>query len=147
MCPFPPVDIIWAVMIVWRIRGRKLSELFCAVYDSCAQWYAHTYEQLLKMSVGLGLVFVCLFRFSIFCLWSPYGIGQTSIFLPWFPSSIFFPHLISAVWYRMPTILHTWCGLSANLECMSEMCCTQLAESTGCKNDAKKSPSGHHRTT
>jgi len=27
------------------------------------------------------------------------------------------------------------------------MCCTQLAENTGHKNDAKKSPSGHHRTT
>ena len=25
---------------------------------------------------------------------------------------------------------HTWCGLSANLECMSEMCCTMLAENT-----------------
>jgi len=23
---------------------------------------------------------------------------------------------------------HTWCGLSSNLECMSEMCCTRLAE-------------------
>ena len=32
---------------------------------------------------------------------------------------------------------HTWCGLSANLECMSEMCCTWFAESTGRKNDAK----------
>jgi len=30
---------------------------------------------------------------------------------------------------------------------MSETCCSQLAENTGCKNDAKKSPSGHHRTT
>jgi len=37
---------------------------------------------------------------------------------------------------------HTWCGLSANLECRSEMCCTRLAENTGCK----KSPSWHHRT-
>ena len=27
------------------------------------------------------------------------------------------------------------------------MCCTWLAENTGRKNDAKKSPSGHHRTT
>ena len=26
------------------------------------------------------------------------------------------------------------------------MCCTQLAWNTGCKNDAKKSPSAHHRT-
>ena len=29
---------------------------------------------------------------------------------------------------------HTWCGLSANLECMTEMRCTLLAENTGCKN-------------
>jgi len=28
----------------------------------------------------------------------------------------------------------TWCGLSVNLECMSEMCCTRLAENTGRKN-------------
>ena len=32
---------------------------------------------------------------------------------------------------------YTWCGLSANLECRSEMCCTCLAENTGHKNDAK----------
>jgi len=30
---------------------------------------------------------------------------------------------------------------------MSETCCTQLAENIGRKNDAKKSPPGHHRTT
>jgi len=28
---------------------------------------------------------------------------------------------------------HTWCGLSASLECRSEMCCMWLAENTGCK--------------
>jgi len=28
----------------------------------------HTREQFLKMTVGLGLVFVCLFRFSIACV-------------------------------------------------------------------------------
>jgi len=32
---------------------------------------------------------------------------------------------------------HTWCGLSANLECTSEMCCMWLAENMGCKNYAK----------
>ena len=31
----------------------------------------------------------------------------------------------------------TWCSLSANLECMSEMCCTRLAENTGRKKIAK----------
>jgi len=30
---------------------------------------------------------------------------------------------------------------------MSEMHCTRIAENTGRKNDAKKSPSVHHRTT
>ena len=38
---------------------------------------------------------------------------------------------------------HMWCGLSANLECRSEMCCTWLAENTGCK----KSPKIHHLGT
>jgi len=33
--------------------------------------------------------------------------------------------------------MSTWCGLSVNLECMSEMCCTRLAENTGCKKVAK----------
>jgi len=39
-------------------------------------------------------------------LWSPYGTGQTIIFLPCgFFLSIFFPHLISAAADRMSTIL------------------------------------------
>jgi len=54
-----------------------------------------------------------------------------------------FPCLISSVGDWMSTIRHTWCGLSANLECKSEMCCTQLAGYAG----RKKSPSGHHPTT
>jgi len=37
----------------------------------------------------------------------------------------------------MSTILHTWCGLSANLECRSETCCMQLTENTGRKKVAK----------
>ena len=39
-----------------------------------------------------------------------------------------------------PTSAH---GLSANLECMSEMCCTRLAENTG----RKKSPKNRHLGT
>jgi len=34
-----------------------------------------------------------------------------------------------------------------NLECRSQTCCAQLTGNTGCKNDAKKSPSAHHRAT
>jgi len=59
--PSPPVDNIWAMMNVWRIREKIIrTVLCCAVYDSCAQWYAHIYEQFLKMIVGLCLAF-CVF--------------------------------------------------------------------------------------
>ena len=47
------------------------------------------------------------------------------------PSSSFlvFPCLISAVadWNGYLPYFYTWCGLSANLECRSEICCTPLA--------------------
>jgi len=33
--------------------------------------------------------------------------------------------------------LHTWCGLSANLRCRSETCCTRLAANTGRKKSSK----------
>ena len=42
---------------------------------------------------------------------------------------------------------HTWCGLGANLECRSEICCTRLAENTGRKKWPKiRSLHGHHHT-
>jgi len=71
-------------------------------------------------------------------LWSPYVIGQTIIFLPCdFYFHFFFPRLISAVGIGCLPYFHTWCGLSANLECTSEMCCTRLAENTGHKKVVK----------
>jgi len=56
----------------------------------------------------------------------------------------FFPRLISAVadWMSIP-YFHTWCGLSANLECRSGTCCTWLAGNAGCK----KSPKSRHLGT
>jgi len=56
--------------------------------------------------------------------------------------SFFFPRLISAMEIGCLPYFHTWCGLSANLECVSEMCCTRLNENTG----RKKLPFWHHRT-
>jgi len=60
--------------------------------------------------------------------------------------------IIMVSWSQLSQIgclpyFHTWCGLSANLRCRSKTCCTWLAENTGRKKVAKKSPSGHHRTT
>ena len=65
------------------------------------------------------------------------------IFVLWFLSIyllFFFPRLILAA---APSHLgclpyfHIWCGLSANLECWSEMCCTRLAANARPKKVAK----------
>jgi len=59
----------------------------------------------------------------LYAIWPPYGIGQVIIFLScgfFFLSSSFFlaysqPSHIGCLPY-----FHTWCGLSANLECRSD---------------------------
>jgi len=76
------------------------------------------------------------------------GLWLVNIFRPLVLSSFFFFLFSSSILNsRMQTgclrYVHTWCGLSANLECRSEMCCTRLAENTGRKN----SPSAPHRKT
>jgi len=60
VCPaLRPLNNIWAMLIIQRIRGKIIrTVLCCIVYDSCAHWYAMIwYEQFLKLTVGLGLVF------------------------------------------------------------------------------------------
>jgi len=86
------------------------------------------------------------------CLWPPYGIGQAIIFLPcafFYLSSSSFLFLAESRPLQIGCIpyFHAWHGLSANLRCRSETCCTWVADNTGCKKIAKNSPSGHHRTT
>jgi len=59
------MDDIWAMVIVWKVREKIIRTLrCCVVYNSSAQWYAHTYEQFLQVTVGLNLhlIFViCIF--------------------------------------------------------------------------------------
>ena len=44
--PFPQIDIIGAVVIVWRVRGKIIRSVLCnIVCNNCAQCIAHTYEQ------------------------------------------------------------------------------------------------------
>jgi len=44
--PFPQIDIIGAVVIAWRVRGKTIRSILCnIVCNSCAQCDAHTYEQ------------------------------------------------------------------------------------------------------
>jgi len=55
----------------------------------------------------------------------------------------FFPRLISAVADWCLPHFHTWCDLSANLECRFETCCMWLDENIGCN----KLPKNHHLGT
>jgi len=73
---------------------------------------------------------------------------RTFYFHLWFLLSFFYFFLA----YSQPLqsgclpYFHTWCGLSANLGCRSETCCT--ARGSLKRQDAKKSPKiRHHRTT
>jgi len=44
--PFPQIDIIGAVVTVWRVRGKIIRSVLCnIVCNNCAQCNAHTYEQ------------------------------------------------------------------------------------------------------
>ena len=63
------------------------------------------------------------------------GIGSHSSFILF----LLFLFLAESQWSEIGCLpyFHTWYGLSVNLECSSEMCCTWLAENTGRKNDAK----------
>jgi len=73
---------------------------------------------------------------------------RTLYFHPVISSSSFFFFSLPNLSGHRVDVYHnsTWCGLSANLECRSEMCSTWLAGNTGCKNDAKKSTSADHCT-
>ena len=44
--PFPQIDIIGAMVIVWRVRGEIIRSVLCnIVCNNCVQCDAHTYEQ------------------------------------------------------------------------------------------------------
>jgi len=44
--PFPQIDIIGAMVIAWRVRGKIIRSVLCnIVCNNCAQCNAHTYEQ------------------------------------------------------------------------------------------------------
>jgi len=88
--------------------------------------------------------------FKRVCNGRPMEYGRPLNFCPVVSSSTFFFYLsfsspISAIadWMSAIAYFHTWCGLSANLRCKSETCCTRLAENSG----RKKSPKNHHLGT
>ena len=54
------------------IRGKIIRTALCrVVYDSCAQWYAHTCDQFLHfLHVSFIFIFVYLLRFCLLCVLS-----------------------------------------------------------------------------
>jgi len=45
-CPFSQIDIIEAIMTVWRVRGKIIRSVLCSIVcNNCVQCNAHTYEQ------------------------------------------------------------------------------------------------------
>jgi len=76
-------------------------------------------------------------------LWSPFVADVDIIF---YPCCFYISSSFSLSFFLVQSQLshigclpyfYTWCCLSVNLECMSEMCCTWLAENTGRKNCTK----------
>ena len=63
------------------------------------------------------------------------------IFALWFLSKLIYLSFSSPNLSARLPYFHTWCGLSANLECMSEMCGMRLAANTGRKKIAILAPS------
>jgi len=67
--PFPQIDIIGAMMIVWRVRGKIIRFVLCnIVCNNCAQCNAHTYEQTDITVLWIG-----------FCLTGPISLCLDSL--------------------------------------------------------------------
>ena len=82
--------------------------------------------------------------FSFFSLlWPPWVADADIIFLSCGFFYLFFLAYSQPSQIECLPYFHTWCGLSVNLGCKSEMCCMRLAENTG----RKKLPKIRHLST
>ena len=129
-------DIPICMATEWSMRRRyALSSRFlsCIERSRAKSWTAWPCP-LVKQSQSCSLVDrMCLFYSSL--VMAPYRAGHY-IFALWFLSSS-----SSSFFYLFPSLFSAatgygvaWCGPSANLECMSKICCTRLSGNTGRKN-------------
>ena len=60
---FPQIDIIVAIMIVWRVRQKIIRFVLCSIVcNNCAQCNAHTHEQFICVRLSfLGLFCVIVY--------------------------------------------------------------------------------------
>ena len=72
--PFPQIDIIGAMVIVWRVRGKIIRSVLCnIVCNDCAQCSARTWMDLTVLWIGFcltGPISLCLdsFLYMYYCL-------------------------------------------------------------------------------
>jgi len=108
--PFPQIDIIGAMVIVWRVRGKTIRSVLCnIVCNDCAQCDAHRYEQT---NSSLDWVLSHWAHFTVLRFIFMVTLCNRAdhyIFMLWFVLSssifLFFPRLISAAADWMSVIL------------------------------------------
>jgi len=110
--PFPQIDIIGAMVIVWSVRGKIISCVLCnIVHNNCVQCNAHTYAVMNRPNSSLDWVLSYWANFIVLRIIFMAALCNRGaiIFLPcdFYLSSIFFffPRLISAAGDWMSTIL------------------------------------------
>ena len=62
---------LWWLSHCLELRREIITTILCCKtipydYDSCAHWYIYACERFLNLRVGLDLVFVYMFRFTIY---------------------------------------------------------------------------------
>jgi len=109
------VDVL---LNIWKSMSTPTCN-YCNVH-LCSKWWYNPVSAMTHTDLML--------------LWSPYGIGQTIIFLPCgFFFLCFLPRLISAVGDWMSAILPHMVWPCANLGCRCETCCMVHAAHWKCR--------------
>ena len=133
---FRHVKTNWTCSISFDMSNERATS--CCRRSWCGQLCRHVERSSIFIPclfISVGIYLLQSWRSICSYFWSPYGIGQTIIFLS---CGFFFCLFFLA--YSQPSQIgclpyfHTWCGLSANLGCRSETCCMRFAENTGRKN-------------
>jgi len=114
--------------VATRVGDKKIPRVL-------QDFHSHNYTFLEVIATKILAILQHLGRF----LWPPCVADADIIFLP-----CGFFYLLLLFFISSPNLsrrrldvyhtFHTWCGISANLECRSEMCCTRLAGNAGYKN-------------
>ena len=151
----PHLQFVWAIIIVWRIRGKIIRTVLRCVQLLCTKIRYTLHMTVLKVErlFKFTFLFVWVWHFCIFfCfsihylvvvfLWPPCVIEQVIIFFPCGFFLSFYLSFFSSPRSQRSQIgclpyFYTWRGPSADLECRSKMCCSRLAANTGRKKVAK----------